>query len=267
MNGMETAQRIPALMYHRVGEAHNAWEARYCIPPHRFAAHMRALGDAGMQAVHLEDFIAWLEGQRNLPRGAFLITFDDGFLGVLEHAAPVLERLGWPATMFLVSQLIGKTDEWCRNDPRNTTGATYPLMNQAQLQELRGAGFTLQSHTRSHPDLTTLSDESLAEELAQSRQELQQLLDQPIDYLAYPYGRHDERVMEAARQAGYHAAFSTRSGFNRRDVNPFQIRRIDVYGTDTPAMLLRKVRLGCNDGSLRHSLRYYAGRVAARLGA
>jgi peptidoglycan/xylan/chitin deacetylase (PgdA/CDA1 family) len=212
------------------------------------------------------EFFGWLEGERELPAGSFLLTFDDGFLGVLEHGAPVLRELGWPATMFLVSQLIGKRDEWCQSDPQNPTGATYPLMDLAQLRQLREGGFELHSHTRRHPDLTTLDDNTLAEELAGSKQELEALLEQPIDYLAYPYGRHDERVMEAARQAGYRAAFSTRSGFNRRDVNRFQIRRLDIYGTDTPAMLLRKIHFGCNDGSWRQSLKYYGGRLAARLG-
>ena len=50
-------------------------------------------------------------------------------------------------------------------------------------------------------------------------------------------------------------------GFNRRDVDRFRIRRIDVYGTDTPAMLLRKIRLGSNDGSLGHAARYYLDRA------
>jgi hypothetical protein len=72
-------------------------------------------------------------------------------------------------------------------------------------------------------------------------------------------------VAEAARRAGYRGAFSTQPGFNRREVDRFRIRRIDVYGTDTPAMLLRKVRLGTNDGTLSALARYYAGRVKARL--
>lgn len=261
-----TAKRIPVLMYHRIGQPKNDWEARYCIPPELFAAHMYRLADKGMRACSLAEFIGWLEDGKELPDGSFLLTFDDGFLSVLEHAAPVLQSLSWPATMFLVSQLIGKTDEWCRNDPANPTGATYPLLNLEQLGQLREAGFELHSHTRRHPDLTTLSDEELLEELTGSQRELEQLLNQPVHYLAYPYGRHDERVMQAARNAGYKAAFSTRSGFNRRDVNRFQIRRLDIYGTDTPSMLLRKIHFGCNDGSWRQSLRYYGGRMAAHLG-
>jgi hypothetical protein len=49
-------------------------------------------------------------------------------------------------------------------------------------------------------------------------------------------------------------------------VNPYRIRRLDVFGTDTPTMLLRKVFFGCNDGSLHQSLRYYGNRLKHRFG-
>ncbi|MGB5340370.1 MAG: polysaccharide deacetylase family protein, partial [Gammaproteobacteria bacterium] len=86
---------------------------------HRLAAH-------GRQACSLEDFFLWLAGDKELPEGSFLLTFDDGFRGVYEHAAPVLQHLGWPATVFLVSRLIGGQDVWCQTE--NPEGFTYPLM-------------------------------------------------------------------------------------------------------------------------------------------
>ncbi len=261
---MKQAERVLVLMYHRIGEAHNDWERRYCVSPELFAAQMERLAAKGMQACGLDDFFAWLAGDKPLPEGSFLLTFDDGFLGVYEHGAPLLRDMNWPATVFLVSQLIGKRDEWCRS--QNPGGDTYPLMTQEHIEALRGMGFSFQSHTRLHADLPTLSDEQLADELGGSRRDLEALLGQPVPYLAYPYGRYDERVLNAAREAGYQAAFSVQPGFNRRDVHPYRIRRLDVFGTDTPAMLLRKMYYGANDGSWRQTLRYYGGRVKSRLG-
>ncbi|MBW1750676.1 MAG: polysaccharide deacetylase family protein, partial [Deltaproteobacteria bacterium] len=149
------AQRIPVLMYHRVGTSHNEWENRYCIPPDQFAKHMHHLAKRGMRACSLTDFFAWLDRKQTLPEGSFLLTFDDGFLGVYEYAAPVLQELNWPATVFLVSRLIGKRDEWCKN--QNPSGATFPLLAPKHISTMRDMGFTFQSHTRLHPDLTTLS--------------------------------------------------------------------------------------------------------------
>jgi peptidoglycan/xylan/chitin deacetylase (PgdA/CDA1 family) len=256
--------RIPVLMYHRVGPAHNDWERRYCISPKSFAKHMQRLASRGMHACGLEDFLAWRAGEKELPEGSFLITFDDGFLGVYEHAAPVLQAMGWTATIFLVSQLIGKRDKWCR--AHNPSGAIYPLMAQEQVTAMQSMGFTFHSHTRLHPDLTTLSDDELTAELTLSRIELEELLGEQVSCLAYPYGRYDERVLSAAREAGYRMAFSTQPGFNRRNVDLHRIRRLEVFGTDTPAMLARKLLFGCNDGSWRQSLRYYSERVRQRIG-
>ncbi|HMY77763.1 MAG TPA: polysaccharide deacetylase family protein, partial [Thauera aminoaromatica] len=106
----------------------------------------------------------------------------------------------------------------------------------------------------------------LQAQLAGARDDLEALLGEPVDYLAYPYGRYDERVLRQARHAGYRAAFSVQPGFNRPEVDRFRLRRLDVFGTDTPAMLRRKITLGSNDGRLTAALRYNAGRVLARLG-
>jgi len=258
------AQRIPVLMYHRIGTAHNEWESRYCIPPEQFARHMQHLAKRGMRACSLADFIAWLDRKQTLPEGSFLLTFDDGFMGVYEHAAPVLQELNWPATVFLVSKLIGKRDDWCQS--QNPSGATFPLLAREHINTLRNSGFTFQSHTRLHPDLTTLSDDDLIAELAGSRQDLEDLLGEQVHYLAYPYGRLDERVLDSTRAAGYTAAFSTQPGFNRHDVNHFRIRRLDIFGTDTATMLARKIFFGSNDGSWQQTWRYYKGRVADKLG-
>jgi peptidoglycan/xylan/chitin deacetylase (PgdA/CDA1 family) len=250
-------------MYHRLGSARNAWEARYAIDPARFEAHMLTLARHGMQPVSIDALSNWFENGTSLFAGAFVLTFDDGFRSVREHALPVLERLRWPFTVFLVSNLVGREDVWTR--AANPDGATYPLLSADEILDMQRRGVAFHSHTCSHASLPSLDDERLAHELVESRAALQRLLGRKVDYLAYPFGHADERVVAAARQAGYRAAFSAQPGFNRRDVDRFRIRRIDVYGTDTPAMLMRKVRLGTNDGRLSNLARYYLTRAKARL--
>jgi peptidoglycan/xylan/chitin deacetylase (PgdA/CDA1 family) len=249
-------------MYHRVGKAHNAWERKYCVSPERFAAHMHHLAKQGMKAVDIDDFIAWIAGEIDLPHGSFLMTFDDGFYGIYEHAMPVLRELDWPATVFLVSSLLGQRDIWCEKE--NPSGQTYPLLGHAQIHEMRRQGFSFHSHSRTHADLTKISDEIMRNEIAGARAELEDALGSTVPYLAYPYGRYNERVVEIARQAGYRAAFSVQPGFNRPGIDPYKIRRLDVFGTDTPTQLMRKIKLGTNDGSLTYSIRYYLERLKSR---
>jgi peptidoglycan/xylan/chitin deacetylase (PgdA/CDA1 family) len=255
--------RLPVLMYHRVGEVPDQQAARYAITPDGFASHMQALARAGYHAIDIETFMAWLDGGGELPDGAFLLTFDDGFRGVRDHALPLLEKLEWPFTVFLVSDLIGAEDAWVK--AASPLCVTYPLLNADEIRDMQLKGCSFHSHTRNHADLPTLNDAELADQLAGSRQALGALLGRSVDFLAYPFGHFDERVETAARAAGYRAAFSTRSGFNRRDVGRFGIRRLDVYGSDSAAMLLRKIRLGNNDGSLSTLIRYYLRKTVTRL--
>lgn len=260
---MSITTRVPVLMYHRVGEVNNPWEARYAIRPADFIVHMETLARKGYCAVTADALVQWLEGGQSLPKGAFVLTFDDGFRGVREHALPVLEKLSWPFTVFLVSDLIGSRDEWTHAE--NPSGVTYPLLNEDEIRDMLQRNVNFHSHTRSHADLPTLDDTSLADQLAGPRLTLSKLVGHDVPYIAYPFGHLDGRVEAATRAAGYRAAFSTQPGFNRQDVNPFRIRRLDVFGTDTPAMLLRKIKLGTNDGSLAHAIHYYLDRLKSRL--
>lgn len=258
---MATAQRIPVLMYHRVGEPDHPGDI-YCVRPADFATHMAALARASWRAVCIDDFDAWRRGEQSLPEHSFVLTFDDGFAGVHDFAAPVLKRLGWPATVFLVAGKLGGQSDW-----EITTGEPmrpHRLMNVAQLHSLVAQGFSLHSHSLLHRDLTTLEAPTLEQDLCDSRTRIAEITGQAPSYLAYPYGRHNEAVRNAAQRVGFTLAFSVESGFNRPGERPYQIRRLDVFGTDTPAMLLRKIRLGTNDGSLAHLMHYYLRRVLRR---
>lgn len=259
MPPLPSAQRVPVLMYHRVGPVESPAERLYCVEPARFAAQMNHLAAHRMRAVSIEAFVDWLHGGPPLPAGAFVLTFDDGFLGVRTHALPVLERLGWPFAVFLVTDLLGGVDTWRRND--GTGGGRYPLLAAGDIAAMCADGCSFHSHTRRHPSLPALDDAALADELAGSRAALADLLGHAPDLLAYPYGHADARVEAAARHAGYRAAFSVRPGFNRPGIDPMRIRRIDVFGTDTPGALLRKLRLGTNDGRITAMWGYFLRRI------
>ena len=148
------------LMYHRVGSARNAWEARYAIRPERFEAHMLALAQRGMHPVSMDALSDWLESGASLSAGAFVLTFDDGFRDVREHALPVLERLRWPFTIFLVSNLVGTEDVWTRAS--NPDGTTYPLLNAEEILDMQRRRVGFHSHTSSHASLPSLDDDRLS---------------------------------------------------------------------------------------------------------
>jgi peptidoglycan/xylan/chitin deacetylase (PgdA/CDA1 family) len=223
---------------------------------------MNALANSGHRAVAIEDFAAWRAGERSLPEGAFVLTFDDGFAGVHDHAAPALAALGWPATVFLVAAKLGGHSDWAVTT--RYPMRPHPLMDAGQARALRTQGFSLQSHSLLHRDLTTLDAKALLEDLHAARELIAATTGEFPHSLAYPYGRYDERIVRAALEAGYGLGLTVDSGFNRRGCDPLRIRRLDVFGSDTARMLVRKIRLGTNDGSLKHLMHYYVHRTLRR---
>jgi peptidoglycan/xylan/chitin deacetylase (PgdA/CDA1 family) len=112
-------------------------------------------------------------------------------------------------------------------------------MTWEQLDELRADGWEVGSHTRSHPHLTSISDEELEAELAESRWMLEQELGETCRTIAYPYGDHDQRVMRATASAGYEAAGALPVRLGPRD--PLAWPRIGIYQADSPSRFRLKV--------------------------
>ena len=128
-------------------------------------------------------------------------------------------------------------------------------MGAGDLRALAGAGWEIGAHTHSHPHLTTLDDAALARELSESRERVEQTMGAPCRSLAYPYGDFDERVVEAARAAGYEAACTLDVGSHGGD--PLIWPRVGVYRGEPDwrvalkcAPLARRVSLA----KLRHPL-------------
>jgi len=251
-------------MYHRIGRATNAWEKKLCISADNFRAQMQKLYSKGYTTCSIDDFINWLYGNCQLPRKSFLITFDDGYAGIYQHAYPVLKEKNWSATVFLVSSLIGKQDIWCQHE--NPSGKSYQLLDPAQILEMAERGFSFHSHSRRHSDLRLLDNQQLENEVHGSREDIETLLNKPVRYIAYPYGRCNDNVVNVVKNAGYKAAFSVQPGFNRHDVDPYRIRRLDVFGTDTANHLLRKIKYGSNNGAISQTYHYYSRRILSRIG-
>jgi peptidoglycan/xylan/chitin deacetylase (PgdA/CDA1 family) len=216
---------VPILMYHVISKAPaGVANAELWVDKDVFADEMHALQSAGYTAITLQQaWDGWKQGGP-MPRKPVVISFDDGYLSHYTHAKPVLRKLGWPGVLYLTVKNIG---------PGGLT--------ERQIRSLMKAGWEIDSHTLTHPDLTTLDDATLARELEESRAELKQRFDVPVNFFAYPAGRYDARVQQATRAAGYLAATTVEEGFARRRDDPFALKRVRVNATDTADSLLAKL--------------------------
>ena len=224
------------LAYHAVG----TWSSTLAIPEPVLRAQLvllRRRGYVGLTAAEAER----RRQNGTLPPRALVVTFDDGFRSVL-RALPILEELGFPATVFAVTSFVDS------GEPLRWPGLeqSEESLGWSELELLREARWEVGSHTATHPLLPELDDAELEGELADPRATLEKRLGS-CETLAYPYGRADERTAAAVARAGYLAAFTLSR----------------AHRPDEP---LRRPRLGLRDldRGLRLRLRLSSGAALAR---
>jgi peptidoglycan/xylan/chitin deacetylase (PgdA/CDA1 family) len=203
-------------MYHVIAPAPaGAAFPELFVRPADFAAQMRWLAAHGFHAVTLHQvYENWLRGT-TLPARPIVLSFDDGTLGQHLHALPVLRKLHWPGVL---------------NLKVNALKSRYTLPAW-RVRDMLAAGWELDAHTISHPDLTHVGDAQLWQEVHGSRVELQRLFHVPVDFFCYPSGRYDAHVVGAVRRAGYLGATTTNYDLARpRDI--YTLGRIRINGSD-----------------------------------
>ena len=200
-------RRVAILGYHKVGRPPpGGWETWFYVPEAAFAKQLAALRDGGWQPVDLATFLRGLSEPERLPERAALITFDDGYGSVREVALPWLERLGYPAVLFMPTDFVGRTNLFdLESEPEE------PLCDWDDLRELVRRGVAVESHGASHRTFSELTPSERAVELEGSKAALEAELDRPVQLFAYPYG-DDAGAAPQVREAGYRAAFGYGGG-------------------------------------------------------
>lgn len=215
-------------MYHQVGTFDHPREHRatFCEVS-RFKAQMAYLYHLGYHVISLQDCVDALLGRKTVSENCVVLTFDDGYQNFYDYAFPVLQKYGFPATVFIVSSLLGKTAQWLADDGRYDP----PLMNIDTICKLRAHGITFGSHTRTHPKLSQIGKRQQIEEIVRSKAELEDILGEEIKHFCYPSGDFTDNVVRMVQETGYTSALSCVRGSVTTGDNPFILPRKAIsYG-------------------------------------
>lgn len=216
---------IPALCYHRieVPPSSAAGDTNF-VRPDTFAGQMDWLARMGYTGVTIRRILAWQRGEQTLPARPVAITFDDAYESVVTHALPCLATHGWPCTVYAVSAYLGDRNRW---DP---AAPPARLLDVAALRALLHAGHDVGAHTRHHRRVRGLDGVTAHEELAGSREDLEQALGVPCESVAFPYGSHDRLTVQRTREAGFAGAVTLKRRAIRRRSDPLRLGRMSVGG-------------------------------------
>ena len=203
----QTAQTI-ILGYHGIVDKVQHPDTQ--ITPQEFEKQMQELKDSGITVIGMQDLLAWKRGDKNIPPRCAVLTFDDGLKSQYEVGWPILKKFGYPFTMFIYTEGI--------QGGHFGGGAA---MTWGMLEEMRDAGVDIEAHSKTHQDLRKPYDKVakkrlnpqeyqqwLEDEIAGSKQVLEQKLGIKVNCFALPYGYHNAQSDQVARNAGYEAIFT-----------------------------------------------------------
>ena len=179
------------------------------------------------EVLSLKELTARLESREGVG-GTLAITFDDGYRDNFINAAPILKGLDLPATFFITSRFMG-TDHVAWWDAEE--GAAPPWMSWDEVRLLADQGFEIGGHTRHHADLGEISGDAAWKEIRGCREDLERMLERPVETFAYPYGRRDaltEDNRDLVRRAGFNVCVSCYGGLNRPGANPLRLLRTPI---------------------------------------
>src|SRR5581483_9871331 len=155
-----------------------------------------------------------------------------GFSNFRTDVAPLLERYGFPATVFVVAGFCGRTNRWPGQNP---DVPELPLMDWDEIREISARGFEIGAHTTHHPDLKKLSREEALSEMQDCKSQIENRLGIAVTQFAYPYGS-----IPAGIRPPFTLACGTRMAYVTADADRLDLPRVDAY----------YLRLGLSAGSL-----------------
>lgn len=227
--------RASILLYHRVNDFS---VDVLTTSTERFAEHLCIL-----KRFYEVRSTGWLvDALRNrtfIPSDTVVIHFDDCYADVLHQAGPVLKACNAPATAFIASGFVGTTRSFEHDVMKYPF--QYENFTAEDVRNLPDSGFEVGAHTVNHVNLGKLSLEAAKTEVTNSRSQLEEILQQPVRFFSFPYGRLDnirEDVRSVVKSAGYDAMFSAHGGFANPKTDLFDIPRVGVSSLHRPLDLM-----------------------------
>ncbi|MDX8367215.1 polysaccharide deacetylase family protein [Cytobacillus sp. IB215665] len=242
--------QIPVLMYHTF--ENNGKFPSINTSVARFEEHLLKLKENGYTFITSKDLVDYLNDEINLPEKSILITIDDGYESVYNHAFPVLQKYNIIATVFPIAKHI-------------ETGERLGLsmMSWEQLREMYSSGLVeVQNHTY---DLHwRLNDESgkeglvipytkngkklsdsqhinkIKNDIEKASKTIEQEIGTDVFAFTYPYGAYN-LTSEQIVSKEHIIIFTTEVGLNSKGDNPLRIKRININNNLTGDDIIKKI--------------------------
>jgi Polysaccharide deacetylase len=232
-------QGIRVLMYHKVSMDKTDF---LTVSVAQLESQLKYLQNLDFQYITSQQLLDFYLENKPLPPKSLLLSFDDAYLNNLEFAYPILKKYRAKATIFVATNFVGKTNIWDNGND--------PIMSLAQLKNLDPSVFELALHTHTHPNFKNMPLDRIEKEVQQN---IAFFTENGIAFtpaLAYPYGGRPKGkafflMVDIFEKYGIKAAFRIGNAVNSFKIKDlYELKRIDIRGTDSFEDFKKKVRKG-----------------------
>ncbi|SFP57515.1 Polysaccharide deacetylase [Pseudarcicella hirudinis] len=231
-------------MYHALVGERNDTLNKVHITVETFKQEMQWLSDNGYQTISLDEIPGAFN--RNDPHAKYcIITFDDGYYSLYQHAMPVLQQYNFSATLFLTTIITGEKDFSLLKgiDPDSLPANDRPL-TWDEIREMSTKGWEIQSHSLDHADHGNLTEKELQRQVTQSKRIIEEQLKKPVLHYAFPFGKYNRQALKAVKEAGYITTCSVHTGLADINSDIYRLPRLEMNCNDVISSFSRKIMDG-----------------------
>lgn len=215
-----TFREVPVLMYHFIGTQSEAQNNSLIVSKNAFDRQLSMIKNWGYKIYTLDEFYAVQKSGRYSFRKGVVITFDDGNIGFLTGALPILEKYQAPAANFMVTESM-----------RQESNGSMSVENARELAQ--NPLITLGAHTAHHLILVGQPEKILREEILDAKHDLEKMIGKEVLYFAYPGGFLDDAAVQMVKAAGFKMAFTTSwKRLRDRTENDYSVTRVKITEKD-----------------------------------
>jgi peptidoglycan/xylan/chitin deacetylase (PgdA/CDA1 family) len=214
-----SANEVPVLMYHRVNATISPSDT--AVSPQAFAAQLDALQKQGYTTITIDKLTDFMNRRISLPEKTIAITFDDGWADN-NAAIEELNKRNMSATFYIITAAFGDPSYFSKDEVVN-------ISNNPRFQ----IGAHTHTHFVRHADhlKDEVSTEMLVTESLLSKVILEQLIQKPVNSLAWPYSYTTDEAIDLSAKNGFTSTLLvTRTAHNTVDDSSLRIKRVTVDG-------------------------------------
>jgi peptidoglycan/xylan/chitin deacetylase (PgdA/CDA1 family) len=260
--------QIPILMYHGISPASVISCCPWAISSSTFVSNLEFLKSGGYHPLTVSELVSLLFDKKGpLPVKPVVLTFDDGLADFFTEALPILDKFGYPATLYIPTSCVSQTCTWFKP----SVGTPPPMMlSWSQIRQISDHGVECGSHGHSHVELDILPAKRIQEEIRISKDILEQHLQRSVGSISYPYGVSSAILRKIVKQAGFTSGCAVKHAMMTHSDDRYALARIMVTSKLTQseyqdALIGKGLRKSHKDERIKTKIYRFVRKLRSRL--